>query len=140
MTSKIPHRIIPARAGFTREPASAAVSRWDHPRSRGVYEAADRGRPTPMGSSPLARGLLADELSLMYDGRIIPARAGFTWPAGGAWRGFPDHPRSRGVYDSSEPFSSGLVVEVEDDQGGGSYGGDRGGGQADFAEGFEVFE
>ena len=39
-----------------------------------------------------------------------------------------------------EPFSSGLVVEVEDDQGGGSYGGDRGGGQADFAEGFEVFE
>lgn len=40
----------------------------------------------------------------------------------------------------SEPFSSGLVVEVEDDQGGGSYGGDRGGGQADFAEGFEVFE
>lgn len=40
----------------------------------------------------------------------------------------------------NEPFSSGLVVEVEDDQGGGSYGGDRGGGQADFAEGFEVFE
>ena len=31
-------RIIPARAGFTSARGGRAVSRGDHPRSRGVYE------------------------------------------------------------------------------------------------------
>ena len=72
------HRIIPARAGFTRSAGSTATTRPDHPRSRGVYGREDR-RPPPRrldhprsrgvylgagpldtpagGSSPLARGL-----------------------------------------------------------------------------------
>ena len=55
---KRPIGIIPARAGFTvrLEPVFDVVG--DHPRSRGVYEAAARG--TEVHS------------------RIIPARAGFT--------------------------------------------------------------
>ena len=91
-------RIIPARAGFTTVTPDQSAPNSDHPRSRGVYS----GRPTGsrrsrdhprsrgvymasrrlissmMGSSPLARGLLAQEGGLLGGGRIIPARAGFT--------------------------------------------------------------
>ena len=50
------------------------------------------------GSSPLARGLPADDAKAVAKGRIIPARAGFTsTPSGAALYG-QDHPRSRGVY------------------------------------------
>ena len=51
-----------------------------------------------IGSSPLARGLLAAGSPPALGRRIIPARAGFTapcWPPACAAR---DHPRSRGVY------------------------------------------
>ena len=70
--------IIPARAGFT------PVRRWgcddveDHPRSRGVYEAAGDRTLTASGSSPLARGLPAFPLRPRGTPGIIPARAGFT--------------------------------------------------------------
>ena len=70
----------------------------DHPRSRGVYAAAVVPAAQEWGSSPLARGLpaLVDECE--REGRIIPARAGFTRDrmVGGGHDG--DHPRSRGVY------------------------------------------
>ena len=95
-------RIIPARAGFTRPKNSGR--RWrrgssplarglprssptvsspatDHPRSRGVYIASSRGLMVPAGSSPLARGLRQKETKIRTGGRIIPARAGFTYPA-----------------------------------------------------------
>ena len=50
--------IIPARAGFTTCRAMPR-SRWtDHPRSRGVYLYVHMYRAVPVGSSPLARGLL----------------------------------------------------------------------------------
>ena len=71
--------IIPARAGFT---GSGLLS--------------DLG-----GSSPLARGLLSERVPGGDGHRIIPARAGFTPPGGWRGPGFEDHPRSRGVYDSS---------------------------------------
>ena len=111
--------IIPARAGFTSGSSTRSTAAWDHPRSRGVYrmpEPSGRGRP---GSSPLARGLRGCRFMAHVDGRIIPARAGFTGRDGPAWpctrgssplarglrrvrvhgaRGRPDHPRSRGVY------------------------------------------
>ena len=72
-----------------------------------------------MGSSPLARGLLAVRPRLTADARIIPARAGFT----SAWTRNPevagDHPRSRGVYTrmavsrtemwGSSPLARGLL-------------------------------
>ena len=53
-------RIIPARAGFTWTPTSASWTLGDHPRSRGVYIRDFRGRLSPGGSSPLARGLPLD--------------------------------------------------------------------------------
>ena len=58
----------------------------------------DRETKQPMGSSPLARGLLA--LSGGTEGRvwIIPARAGFTIKERDGELISKDHPRSRGVY------------------------------------------
>ena len=55
-----------------------------------------------MGSSPLARGLLADMDGVRKGSGIIPARAGFT---GGGLRDRgvdQDHPRSRGVYRTKD--------------------------------------
>ena len=97
--------IIPARAGFTRAAPPPRQRAWDHPRSRGVYSSSGTPRRAPMGSSPLARGLLAVAEPVVGRVGIIPARAGFTrpgWPpCPSAW----DHPRSRGVYPPSQPFS-----------------------------------
>ena len=50
------------------------------------------------GSSPLARGLLADDTDFMTVWRIIPARAGFTLEVSDNGADLRDHPRSRGVY------------------------------------------
>ena len=71
-------RIIPARAGFTRQAVSTP--------------------PSASGSSPLARGLphALSIVNMQY--RIIPARAGFTHRRLGGAPARPDHPRSRGVY------------------------------------------
>ena len=71
-------RIIPARAGFTRESGLADVHLRDHPRSRGVYDVGSPVRPPPAGSSPLARGLPARLRAHRAALGIIPARAGFT--------------------------------------------------------------
>ena len=54
-------RIIPARAGFTTPLSDCSAGFSDHPRSRGVYQRAGRGRGQPLGSSPLARGLQGTE-------------------------------------------------------------------------------
>ena len=96
------HGIIPARAGFTRRRRGHCGDRWDHPRSRGVYNPAREGRGFQQGSSPLARGLLCP----------CPAAR---------WAG-ADHPRSRGVYESaatlgrtspgSSPLARGLHLCV----------------------------
>ena len=50
------------------------------------------------GSSPLARGLLADLEAAVGGEGIIPARAGFTSSPNRAPAAPRDHPRSRGVY------------------------------------------
>ena len=110
--------IIPARAGFTIEFILRSSSVTDHPRSRGVYGDLSPGAQTAVGSSPLARGLPDRGLTEIMDGRIIPARAGFT-PAPYRWTPtYPDHPRSRGVYEEqrnqamatigSSPLARGL--------------------------------
>ena len=90
--------IIPARAGFTRVPGRPARRRPDHPRSRGVYRTATTSSSPSLGSSPLARGLLADSKLLL--------------------QAAVDHPRSRGVYErgaarvvydrGSSPLARGL--------------------------------
>ena len=110
--------IIPARAGFTREIAVDSGGGQDHPRSRGVYPPSGASAAPPPGSSPLARGLRdRGRLGGRRD-RIIPARAGFTCPAGRASSVPTDHPRSRGVYwtpatvespvSGSSPLARGL--------------------------------
>ena len=71
---------------------------WDHPRSRGVYSRPSSTRSCPSGSSPLARGLLANYFEAYHDRGIIPARAGFTGRRGDGSGTPGDHPRSRGVY------------------------------------------
>ena len=70
--------IIPARAGFTHRRRKNRRSRQDHPRSRGVYRGIGNQFPVPLGSSPLARGLLESVEAVTNGGGIIPARAGFT--------------------------------------------------------------
>ena len=71
-------RIIPARAGFTLLPTLITPLTRDHPRSRGVYNMSEDLRRNTGGSSPLARGLPDHAHGTVGDGRIIPARAGFT--------------------------------------------------------------
>ena len=72
------HRIIPARAGFTRRRDLARRCPEDHPRSRGVYGDDVHDGLVVLGSSPLARGLRTLPLGGHDGSRIIPARAGFT--------------------------------------------------------------
>ena len=91
-------RIIPARAGFTARPGWRPCRVRDHPRSRGVYEALSASDATDKGSSPLARGLLSQALTVSEEVGIIPARAGFTSTTVRLSSRDQDHPRSRGVY------------------------------------------
>ena len=90
--------IIPARAGFTARAGVQGRLSEDHPRSRGVYISVSSSTALAMGSSPLARGLHTHEDQDDQAGRIIPARAGFTFLRTPFARLHADHPRSRGVY------------------------------------------
>ena len=115
-------RIIPARAGFTPALAPPSSPRPDHPRSRGVYRCSHSVRPSPAGSSPLARGLHHAVSRVGDNARIIPARAGFTGDHLLRRHDAPDHPRSRGVYlrkaldgvnvEGSSPLARGLRGEL----------------------------
>ena len=98
--------IIPARAGFTIIAQYQEENNRDHPRSRGVYDAARAWTSRREGSSPLARGLRCTGEHVRGLLRIIPARAGFTSPGTGAIPKSRDHPRSRGVYGGT------VTVEV----------------------------
>ena len=98
--------IIPARAGFTPRSAPATPRTGDHPRSRGVYIAVLRSSSPRSGSSPLARGLQARLAGDKAGLRIIPARAGFTTGPCLSSQGHPDHPRSRGVYNTGHVYDS----------------------------------
>ena len=93
--------IIPARAGFTRSAIFRSRTGRDHPRSRGVYLNRIRLRSMRRGSSPLARGLPLCGLNRSAQVGIIPARAGFTKRQAPNKDVDRDHPRSRGVYQSS---------------------------------------
>ena len=100
--------IIPARAGFTPPDRGPGGGLGDHPRSRGVYGLLLGLGAAGLGSSPLARGLHPNVVISAGGSRIIPARAGFTCPAGPAMRWPRDHPRSRGVYQSPKSQSAGT--------------------------------
>ena len=94
-------RIIPARAGFTRRSSIVSMRTPDHPRSRGVYTDSRTSAVSGPGSSPLARGLRPRPHGGRRERRIIPARAGFTYPCSPDGRTGGDHPRSRGVYSAA---------------------------------------
>ena len=110
--------IIPARAGFTYRCRRGHWYVQDHPRSRGVYSTPAFPASKNGGSSPLARGLLANSLPCGNHAGIIPARAGFTVSRTSTREHKQDHPRSRGVYgwvfwfwwcsDGSSPLARGL--------------------------------
>ena len=112
--------IIPARAGFTPPRPKPIWRRTDHPRSRGGYDESRLGGPHPLGSSPLARGLLGPLGPADISYGIIPARAGFTRSGTRRLVGPTDHPRSRGVYcchqsawtarPGSSPLARGLLA------------------------------
>ena len=132
-------RIIPALAGNTPRHCAARRRAWDHPRSRGEYLLVEGCGEAVEGSSPLSRGILADEFGRLGTLRIIPALAGNTRsPTGrrprgriipalagntGAWDLIiavgQDHPRSRGEYSGlqrlsirrkgSSPLSRGIL-------------------------------
>ena len=92
----------------------------DHPRSRGVYSSKKARRRESRGSSPLARGLPRHHGRSRRRRRIIPARAGFTENVPRTFSVRGDHPRSRGVYNSSttsgtkhagsSPLARGLLI------------------------------
>ena len=115
-------RIIPARAGSTRDGDYSGDGDSDHPRSRGVYIQAFPRRLSGMGSSPLARGLQVAVHRIPARRRIIPARAGSTGGAAASALMGGDHPRSRGVYIvpcnrslralGSSPLARGLLVRI----------------------------
>ena len=96
-------RIIPARAGFTSARRAPSADSRDHPRSRGVYTRRRRDRTANRGSSPLARGLLADDCLTRDRRGIIPARAGFTTAGDGAGK-------PKGAVWGSSPLARGLHV------------------------------
>ena len=95
--------IIPALAGNTALVPPKRGSMWDHPRSRGEYEADSWPAIFMMGSSPLSRGIRARIGTLQHGHRIIPALAGNTQRLLNLARTTPDHPRSRGEYLGTRP-------------------------------------
>ena len=120
MSAHSHHRIIPARAGFTRRGSRSEPTKPDHPRSRGVYCCCTHLPSASPGSSPLARGLPPSTRTGRRPRRIIPARAGFTASGAPTASHGEDHPRSRGVYRQrgshglsrrgSSPLARGLLV------------------------------
>ena len=90
-------RIIPARAGPTRDFSATECPGTDHPRSCGANAVCDIGCKLCCGSSPLVRGQLNVFLGFFHQLRIIPARAGPTEFDDTDEIVCPDHPRSCGA-------------------------------------------
>ena len=92
------HRIIPARTGNTGGAGGHASPPPDHPRSHGEYVGVDGDQEAVVGSSPLARGILAQDVFPELRVRIIPARTGNTAGRRTVQNVGSDHPRSHGEY------------------------------------------
>ena len=115
-------RIIPDRAGPTRDFSATECPGTDHPRSCGANGADERHVGCQRGSSPLVRGQRVHRYQLRRELRIIPARAGPTNIKLSGWYDRADHPRScganlianiRSVYgDGSSPLVRGQPLDV----------------------------
>ena len=90
-------RIIPARAGQTWKPTSAASTRPDHPRACGANVSDMKNSFTKDGSSPRVRGKRTAKTTQHSTERIIPARAGQTYPTPCKKQTHTDHPRACGA-------------------------------------------
>ena len=90
-------RIIPARAGQTREPYRAFGRRPDHPRACGANVVGDLMHVPVYGSSPRVRGKPDRVVRVPDVGRIIPARAGQTMRHRPPNHEHADHPRACGA-------------------------------------------
>ena len=99
-------RLIPARAGKTRNNQSANSRGWAHPRSRGENAALTAGTGMKVGSSPLARGKPHGHPVRARRPGLIPARAGKTTPPALSPRLSTAHPRSRGKTPPKAPTES----------------------------------
>ena len=93
--------IIPACAGSTRRMEATTGIRRDHPRMRGEHEVMSASDAMDKGSSPHARGALADFMGEVDAQGIIPACAGSTTRAPIRRRSPWDHPRMRGEHLST---------------------------------------
>ena len=92
-------RLIPARAGNTKQVPAAASGARAHPRSRGDHVIAGENFGITTGSSPLARGAPVTRLTRNHNRRLIPARAGNTQTLPPSSIRRAAHPRSRGEHD-----------------------------------------
>ena len=102
-------RFIPARAGNTTYGCATAACSPVHPRSRGEHTIYPAKVYPVTGSSPLARGTLADKLERGPLHRFIPARAGNTTSGASPAAIMTVHPRSRGEHiTASSAASSGA--------------------------------
>ena len=90
------NRLIPAHAGKTMSSRPASMRSPAHPRSRGENPSIGPALASAIGSSPLTRGKRGCGRGRARRGRLIPAHAGKTSPAGRPRRGSLAHPRSRG--------------------------------------------
>ena len=119
--------IIPACAGSTQCPSTAAIPARDHPRMRGEHLIPLAASCAVVGSSPHARGALARRLRQPGEVGIIPACAGSTAGTTARVRCPRDHPRMRGEHDAmksgnpqqkgSSPHARGarrVLVDPED--------------------------
>ena len=114
--------IIPAYAGSTQPPYTAAPSLGDHPRVCGEHFVPYWTPAESLGSSPRMRGAPSEMGVVVLADGIIPAYAGSTPPAG--CRGSPrgDHPRvcgehhmgtmGRAPFQGSSPRMRGAHVRV----------------------------
>ena len=91
-----PQRLIPAHAGKTDVPSTAATPSRAHPRSRGENSPTGGATVSSEGSSPLTRGKLYPSVQFRALRGLIPAHAGKTRSTASSTRSPPAHPRSRG--------------------------------------------
>ena len=88
----------PAYAGNTSDPSSTIPVFRDHPRLRGEYGRLPVPLIVPVGSPPLARGILRAFAAQLNPRGITPACAGNTNSDSQGSGGVKDHPRLRGEY------------------------------------------
>ncbi len=91
-------RIIPARAGNTKDREPAHMEATDHPRAGGEHQICAGHFDFPSGSSPRGRGTRTLLTLHLKHRRIIPARAGNTIATESATPRPTDHPRAGGEH------------------------------------------